>query len=66
MTYTPLVDHAGEIMGVEVGVVRKWARQGMLKLVSGPKVDLYHRNLFRRDDVERLRRENCPDWTANP
>jgi len=65
MTYTSLVDQAGEIMGVEAGVVRKWARQGVLKPVSGPKVDLYHRNLFQRNDVGRLRPENRPDWTIN-
>lgn len=59
------IDEAAEIAGVEADVVRGWTHEGLLTPVSGPKVDLYYRNLFRRDDVERLRRENRPDRTAN-
>ena len=49
-----IVDQAAEIADVRPNVVQDWAHKGLLKPVSGPKVDQYHRNLFRRKDVERL------------
>ena len=50
-------EQAAEILGVGVDMVRKWTREGQLKPVSGPGVDLYYRNLYRREDVEQLRPE---------
>ncbi len=54
-------DEAAEIAGVPVDVVRGWTHQGLLKPVSGPKVDLYYRYLFRRGDVEQLGSGHPPD-----
>lgn len=47
---------AAEILGVGVDKVRQWTREGQLKPVSGPGVDFYYRQLYRRQDVEQLRR----------
>jgi predicted site-specific integrase-resolvase len=46
------------VLQVGVDVVQRWARKGRLKPVSGPGVDECHRYLFRREDVERLRRQH--------
>jgi DNA-binding transcriptional MerR regulator len=48
------MDQVVEIAGVTTDAIRKWVREGLLEPVSGPKVDRYYRNLFRREDVERL------------
>jgi hypothetical protein len=34
---------------------------GLFKPVSGPKVDMYHRNLFRREDIEQMLSEHLPN-----
>lgn len=52
-------EKAAEILGVGVDQVRQWTRKGQLKAVSGPGVDYYYRNLYRRKDVEGLRQK----WT---
>lgn len=59
------IDEAAEIAGVPTDAVREWIREGLLEPVSGPKVDLYYRNLFRREDVERLRLQ-APSAQATP
>ena len=48
------IDQVVEIAETTADAVRKWIREGLLEPVSGPKVDRYYRNLFRREDVERL------------
>jgi hypothetical protein len=52
-------EKAAKILGVGVDMVRQWVREGQLKPVSGPGVDCYYRNLYRREDVERLRKESA-------
>ena len=59
------IDVTAEIAGVQVDVIREWTRAGLLKPVSGPTVDLYYRNLFRCEDVERLRLQ-APSAQATP
>jgi len=54
------IDQAAEIAGVPADAVREWVREGLLEPVSGPKVDLYYRYLFRRADVERLGLKRSP------
>lgn len=49
-------DEAAEILGVGSDTVLRWARLGRLVPVVGPAQGC-HRYLFRREDVERLRRE---------
>jgi len=48
------IEEAAQIAGVEVDMVRKWMREGLLRPVSGPKVDFYYRELFRREEIEQL------------
>ena len=48
------IDQVVEIAETTPDTVREWIRDGLLEPVSGPKVDRYYRNLFRREDVERL------------
>ena len=55
------IDKAAQIAGVAVSVVREWVRNGRLEPVSGPKVDLYYRNLFRCKDVEQLQSQILRD-----
>lgn len=49
-------DEAAEILGVRSDTVLRWARLGRLIPAVGPAQGC-HRYLFRREDVERLRRE---------
>ncbi|MCB0164816.1 MAG: helix-turn-helix domain-containing protein [Anaerolineae bacterium] len=51
-------NEAAKILEVGVDVVQKWARKGRLKPIAGGDSSNSHRYLFRREDVERLRREN--------
>jgi len=55
------IDRAAQIAGVAVSVIREWIRNGRLQPVSGPKVDLYYRNLFRCKDVEQLQSQILRD-----
>lgn len=48
---------AAKVAGVSEGVIKGWVANGLLKPVSGPQVDFYYRELFRRQDVERLSRQ---------
>jgi len=49
-------EQTAEILRVSKGTVLRWARLGRLVPVAGPQQGC-HRYLFRREDVERLRRE---------
>jgi DNA-binding transcriptional MerR regulator len=55
------IDEAANLVGVPTDIIRRWTREGLLEPVSGPKVDFYYRNLFRREDVERLHLEGHSD-----
>lgn len=51
---TIITPEAAEILGVNVSCVDKMIISGILKPISGPKVDGFGKNLFLRGDVEQL------------
>ncbi|MGB5047831.1 MAG: TniQ family protein [Caldilineaceae bacterium] len=60
-------DEAVRIVGVPKEAIHDWMRQGLLKPVSGPKIDGYHRNLFRSADIKRLHSDRLPNThKSNP
>ncbi|MGB5049825.1 MAG: TniQ family protein [Caldilineaceae bacterium] len=54
-------DEATKIAGVSKNMLQTWMHEGLLKPVSGPKVDMYYRNLFRREDLEQMRSGHLPN-----
>lgn len=54
---TIIAPEAAEILGVNPSCVDKMIANGELRPISGPKVDGFGKNLFLRDDVEKLHKE---------
>lgn len=54
---TIITPEAAAILGVNPSCVDKMIANGELRPISGPKVDGFGKNLFLRDDVEKLHKE---------
>jgi hypothetical protein len=54
---TIVTPQAAIILGVHTSCIDKMVASGVLKPISGPKVDGFGKNLFLRSDVEKLRSE---------
>jgi hypothetical protein len=54
---TIITPETAEILGVNPSCVDKMIANGELRPISGPKVDGFGKNLFLRDDIEKLHKE---------
>jgi predicted site-specific integrase-resolvase len=46
---------AGKLLGVNRGTIHQWTLSGKLKPVSGPHIDDCYKNMYRRDDIVKMK-----------
>jgi predicted site-specific integrase-resolvase len=55
---------AGLLLGVQRSVIHWLLESGKLKPVAGPHVDGYHKNMYLRSDIEKLKEKSRPQHSV--